>query len=307
MALEVTPRFNTAHPGPPSRVNHSGFKLANPTKFTIVQAPIKSLKLQPMQATLNLCLICMLTLSGTTSARTYLAEHLFFGSVNDNEGLPLSDGSTPIGDGLVATTLDGSYNQQISLWSSGSYGLRYARFNIDLRQKGRISPQGSSYYLPTSGGSLWQSSSGSWTENLGNEGFEVQLALRKIQEGSVPTNGFSPSTAGSPEVINWTLIMPEHNRLGSANAIALGVIWIDTNQDGRIDSSDVIAFKYAVGADTFAEMDSVAELNAAVPQVVTATPTATPVHTAEIPEPNNYPWIVGGLGFVYSLMRRPQR
>ena len=256
-----------------------------------------------MQPTLNLCLICMLTLSGTTSARTYLAEHLFFGSVNDNEGLPLSDGSTPIGDGLVATTLDGSYNQQISLWSSGSYGLRYARFNIDLRQKGRIAPQGSSYYLPTSGGSLWQSSSGSWTENLGNEGFEVQLALRKIQEGSVPTNGFSPSTAGSPEVINWTLIMPEHNRLGSANAIALGVLWVDNNRNSLLDPSDAIAFKYAVGADTFAEMDSVAELNATVPQTVTAKSD----HYVDIPEPTTYPLIAGCLCFIYSVMRRRHR
>jgi hypothetical protein len=266
-----------------------------------------------MQPTLHLCLICILALCSTATARTYLAEHLFFGSDAVNEGLPLSDGSTPVGDGLVITTLDGSYNQQISLWSAASYGLRYTRFVIDLRQKGRITSQNRNYYLPSTGGSLWQSTTGTWTENSDNEQHQVQLALSQFTAGSSsrPTNGFSPSIVGRPEVINWTLIMPEKNRLGSANAIALGVIWIDTNQDGRIDSSDAIAFKYAVGADTFAEMDSVAELNAAVPHVVTATPSATPsatpVHTAEIPEPNNYPWIVGGLGFVYSLMRRPQR
>ncbi len=78
------------------------------------------------------------------------------------------------------------------------------------------------------------------------------------------------------EEINWILLRPDTTLAGNANAIALGILWYDDG-DGILEDNgnDSCVIKYALSVHhpagqtyAFAQMDTVAQLNAAVDNVM---------------------------------------
>jgi hypothetical protein len=68
---------------------------------------------------------------------------------------------------------------------------------------------------------------------------------------------------------------------------AIGIVWNDVNSDTFIDTGDNLYLRYVLGATTFAEIDTTAELNAAV-----------------IPEPSALSLMALAFGAVVLLRRR---
>ena len=178
--------------------------------------------------------------------------HLQIGVVTDNPVTVFGDNAS--NDFVRIRTDLRSNNGQIVLGIGGGWGT-YTPLasNTD--------PANNFLSTPSDGWSTnWTAVSPAW--------FKSQTA---------PIGGFSPG-------LNWVMVRPdslstasplqpdnqsfytdtgaETNALVQQRAVAIGFIWTDVNKNDLFDNGDVFSSRWAISADTFAEMDTVTELNA---------------------------------------------
>ena len=217
----------------------------------------------PPHTKASLLACAALCATSTTHAAIVLAEYTGIGSNPGTSTIQLSDGSSATGNTLDVTTFDGSYNEQHNI-SSGTTTGRYTRYRIDLRYSGLFSAQGGSAYDVTGGTNMWLTDSGGWNNTTGLGGGSFNMGSGNFSTSNPAANGFTANDGTGVEEINWMLTSSENPGLGLAGAVAWGVLWTDTNSNAIIDAGDTLSLKYVLGADTFAEIDTAAELNAAV-------------------------------------------
>ncbi|MEM6886336.1 MAG: PEP-CTERM sorting domain-containing protein [Verrucomicrobiota bacterium] len=185
-----------------------------------------------------------------------------------------------------------------SFYTAETGGSRYVRFRFDVR-----TTIGDQFDFDTGGGAGFDTYNTLGTNSnpanpiltLGTDGWANTLAgsttidFRNNGTGA-PINGL----AGGG-ITNWVMFRPDNAStaapdLGSGErAVAFGFTWDDVNTSSTIDAGDKFGGLYLVTADTFAEMDTVGELNAAV---------------AAIPEPSTFALICTGIFGLAFLRRR---
>lgn len=182
--------------------------------------------------------------------------------------------------------IDGSTdaNPEWSFWNDptgSTQGNRFLRIAMDLRTTGTaqfdvngIGPSPGAYNV------LGSNSTSNGVLTLDSDGWENTLTgSNQVNIGNgntrTPENGF---TSGG--IVNWVMLLPDSSSIAAPvqpdnatneRAVAFGFSWEDNNNNNIVDGGDIVSGLYTVTADTFAEMDTVGELNAAV---------------AAIPEPN---------------------
>ncbi|VGO16219.1 hypothetical protein PDESU_04810 [Pontiella desulfatans] len=208
----------------------------------------------------------------TAAASTYIKkiEYVVLESQASGTRTPLWNGSS-WGPGLA---VGNNGNIKFNFWSAASGGTRYRRFYIDMRTAGTF--YAAEVYLSTASETVtyspqsWQNVTGSVNQNMGSGDWNTGGTGT-----ASPVNGFTADDGVGAEEINW-MIFSNDTSPGNAAAIAIGLVWVDDG-DGLLEDSgnDTILIKYALSANhpsgqaaAFAEMDTLAELNAAVGNVV---------------------------------------
>ncbi|WP_136081751.1 fibronectin type III domain-containing protein [Pontiella desulfatans] len=228
--------------------------------------------------------IVALALFGSTGAMadTYLAEWASYGSdPGGDPSVQLSDGTTPTGNTLDVVATSGGANEQFNI-SQAADGSRYTRARIDLRNSGSLFGQGYSFNEIDGGGYQWLVGSGTFSTNQTQGSSAAMCSSGSPKTSGTPGNGWTANDGTGAEEINWCMSGEEGGTdLGSAGVIAWGLIWTDVNANDAMDPGDIVSVKYVVGADTFAEIDTVAELEAAI---VSTAPLA-PLDVTALPLP----------------------
>ena len=190
--------------------------------------------------------------------------------------------------------------QQATYESNATTGnTRYSRFQTDLRGgQNEFKLQAGSYVAPTgydsdTNADAWNVTS--WANSLidPNNGAFLRMSSENWPDDGNTTDIGTP-WHGFQEGLNWALTASNDSStlgsatVGSLEVYAVGIVWSDLDEDGNIDSGDQLYLRYLLGADTFAEIDTLAKLNAAV----------------SVPEPDTYALFAGLLGLSYVMVRR---
>lgn len=194
-------------------------------------------------------------------------------------------------------SIDGAANVNPiwSFWNSpteADVDNRYLRFRFDLRT--------TQYDFDAAGGSgqdtynvLGTNSTSNLILTQDSDGWANTLRGSNTIDFGTPGTGVPIDGLTSGGTLNWVMIRPDNSSDaapdlgGGERAVAFAFTWDDANMNNIIDAGDTFLGKYAVTADTFAEIDTVGELNAAV-----------------IPEPNTFAMCLGSVALLLSVRRR---
>ena len=226
----------------------------------------------------------------------------YYGDTTDSTTATFTQLGTDINDGILGydvVSVVGGNPQHAFYESNATNGnTRYTRFRFDMRGgQNEIVPQNQPYfpapigYDSGSNPDVWNVTS--WSNSLAvgvNQGFLRFSGENWPDDGN--TTDIGTPWHGFQEGLNWALFASnDGNTLGSATVegwevYAMGVVWVDNDVDGNIDTGDNLYVRYVFGADDFSEIDTKVELEQAV----------------GIPEPGTL--VLLGLGGLVLLRRR---
>jgi len=189
----------------------------------------------------------------------------------------------------------------LNLTTGEGGGQRYVRLVLDLRDSNWSFPNiavhstvpDGNIYSPASGTDLFQASGtgGGWDGTLAGV-TSVQFASGATS--SYPKNPINGWTANDGSgmlghVVNWIMLNSGDPAMPPGNsAVAIGFIWEDKDNTGKVSVGDQVILKYAITADSFAEMNTVEKLELFV-----------------IPEPaTGMLLLMGGLAVCLAMRRR---
>ncbi|VGO16246.1 hypothetical protein PDESU_04837 [Pontiella desulfatans] len=210
---------------------------------------------------------------GSAQASIYFGE--YHGTTTD----PGTAAFTQLGNATSGDTILG-YDIMADVGNNPQYGIftgntptgntRLFRLKADLRGgQNEMIPQAGTALVPTTGG-IWNADLWSNVQS-GNQAYARFSAENWPDDANTsdlgtPQNGFS-------EGLNWALFgATDGSGIGSAvdsvgaGVYAVCIVWNDLDSDGNIDTGDNLYLRYILGADSFSEIDTTAELNAAIPE-----------------------------------------
>lgn len=223
----------------------------------------------------------------------------------------VQDPTKPVGEQWVhlaggestSWTIANTYVWAMDFRTSAGGGTRYLRATLDMRDVSWANPRvhvnigttPGDVYNPSSGTALFQASGtgGGWDGTLAGV-TAAQFAYGPTSSyPKNPINGWTDNDGSGMlgEIVNWVMLKPD----GSADAptivtnpaIALGFIWEDIDNSGKVSMGDQVILKYAITADLFAEMNTVEKLEMFI-----------------IPEPATGMFLIGGLAALLAGRRR---
>ncbi len=216
--------------------------------------------------------------------------------------IPYANGVHLAGGESLSWDIPRSTEVTVDLRTAGDGGgSRYMRVKIDLRSISAapkilmmaLTPPGD-IYSPASGTDLFlaSGSGGGWDGTL--EGItSAQFASGSASYPKNPINGWTANDGSGMlgEVVNWIMLKPPSGdapAMPPGNlAVALGFIWEDKDNTGKVSAGDQVILKYAITADSFAEMNTVEKLEMFI-----------------IPEPATGIFLIGGLMLLTGRRRR---
>ncbi|VGO16247.1 hypothetical protein PDESU_04838 [Pontiella desulfatans] len=207
-------------------------------------------------------------------AAIYYGE--FFGDTGDwTTAAYTALGKAGTGDSVPGydLMLDAGSNPQYGIYSvnRSACNARYFRFRNDLRGSHNcFAPQGGSGLVPVNG-TIWNAER--WSNEQSGEPIYLKMA-----DGNRPNDdqadGLGAPRNGFNIGLNWVLVgstdgpgIGRATDSSGAGVYAIGIVWDDVDADGYIDAGDHLYLRYVLGADSFSEIDTTAELNAAIEAV----------------------------------------
>jgi len=205
------------------------------------------------------------------AASTHAAVILVGQATSPGSGtVVISDGTTPNGSSVTTAGVNEILGPQV--WDVRTTGgTHIADFVLDMRiaslsrQDVRSGGTGFGLYDPAAGTNDYQAtgSGGGFLNTL--QAILIADMTNTIEQ---PTNGWVADNPSTPLLeVNWLMMEPDNASQtvnGGIDAVALGFVWTDVGTLNEMDAADTVALHYGVYADTFAEIDTVVELDAAV-------------------------------------------